>query len=528
MRPTLRTPTLIFCILFGPAVFLWIQFREMTFLNWYLAFMPFAWIALFALWHLIFGKEDFKKRSRFAASLAITYLILWIGAKFLLRYEGSTSGSSFPKFSWVWQDEVPGNPTPIQLAEPGEIDSELREAAGEARDFLGPNRSGMWEDLPFSTDWEKNPPQLVWRRPVGKAWSSFVVSDGKAITQEQVGDEERITCLDLFTGREIWHHADPGVRLLLVRAENEGAAMGGDGPRATPVIAGDRVFSVGATGIVNCLDLGTGRSLWQTDLVESFDISIPRWGFSNSPLILGDSQSIVLGGGDIEGPTLICLNQIDGTPLWIYDGEGSSYGSPRLLTIHGTEQIVSINRKSVTGLTPDSGELLWKFEWSGHYPKVGQPILYRENRLLVTASYGAGSYLLQIKKKDRAWTVAELWKSTRMKTKFSSAAIVGDYAYGLDEGRLACIDLETGNRVWKDQKYGFGQNLLFKDWLLIQTESGRVVLGQANPEGLEEKNSIDALSSMTWNIPAIAGRFLIVRNDREAACFLLPPHSDKP
>jgi outer membrane protein assembly factor BamB len=189
----------------------------------------------------------------------------------------------------------------------------------------------------------------------------------------------------------------------------------------------------------------------------------------------------------------------------------------------GVRQIVTIDYSAVCGLDPATGKTLWSHDWPGTFPKVGQPIAVGGDRLLVTASYGVGSLLLKIQKAaDGSFAVERLWKTTYLKTKFSSAAVIGDHAYGLDEGRLACIALADGKRVWKNEKFGFGQHLLFGSTLLVQTESGEVVVGTLDPGRFTESGRLPALSSMTWNPPTVAGRVLLVRNDLEAAAYLLP------
>lgn len=184
-------------------------------------------------------------------------------------------------------------------------------------------------------------------------------------------------------------------------------------------------------------------------------------------------------------------------------------------------QIVSVNAKDVTGHNPSTGEQLWRFDWPGKFPKVAQPLLVDDDLLLVTASYGVGSHLLKVQKQDEGWTVDRVWKTTRMKTKFSSASLLGGYAYGLDEGIMACIDLKTGKKVWKGGRYGFGQQLLVGDRLLVQAEQGGLVILKADPSGHEELAQVKALSHMTWNVPTLAGRYLLVRNDREVVCYRL-------
>jgi len=193
-----------------------------------------------------------------------------------------------------------------------------------------------------------------------------------------------------------------------------------------------------------------------------------------------------------------------------------------LLTLQGTRQIVSVNAKDLSGVDPNTGKELWKYDWPGFNPKVAQPFKIGENQILVTASYGAGSHLVEVNQGEGKWTATRKWKSIKMKTKFSSVSVKDGLAYGLDEGRLSCIDLANGKRIWKKQKFGFGQQLLIGgSHLLVQAEAGYVVIGKISPDEFVETGRIEALSSMTWNTPTLAGRLLLVRNDKEAVCYLL-------
>jgi len=525
IKRALRLLSLFAVIAFGPLAFALIISQQMTFLNWVLPVAVILWMVLFGIWYLVFGSG--RTRTRFGRLARI--LLGFLGAGFigslLVRYEGSLSGSSFPRFSWAWQPSEPGRPganDPTQVVTSGiPLDSGM--SGAPLVNFLGPDRDGMEPTPSFGTDWADRPPELVWRRPMGKAWSSFAIAGMRAVTQQQVGDDELVTCLDLATGKELWNHADRNTRLLLERAENSGAAMGGDGPRATPTLHEGKVYTMGGTGRVNCLDLELGTVVWSRDLIKELKGEVHRWGMASSPLILPDQQCVVFAGPGIPGPTLVACDLATGKEVWIYEGGGASYSSARVLTLCGVLQIVSVNATDVSGVDPSNGKELWKHPWPGRFPKVAQPLVYDGDKLLVTASYGAGSLLLQLSEKDGKMEAARIWKTTAMKTKFSSTAIIGDHAYGLDEGRFACIDLKSGNRVWKNQKFGFGQHLLFGNWLLVQAESGEIILGTTSPDGFVEKGRIQALTSMTWNVPVVAGRVLLVRNDLEAACYLLPP-----
>jgi len=535
MKPLVRIASLCLVLLLPAGAAYWAHRSEMTFLWWvFPASVPVS-LALLGLWHLVFGAAPFRTRLRRILSAAAGLLLLGFAASRTIRYEGSSSGSSYPAFAWVWEER---RDVPAGAAQPGPKAAGPESAAaavlppgaaGELHDFLGPGRDGAWETPAFATDWTTRPPALLWRRSVGKGWSSFTVAGGRALTQQQIGDDEHVTCLDLASGADLWSHRDPGTRLLLERAENGGAAMGGDGPRATPTIHEGRVYAMGGTGLANCLELETGRLLWSRHLLRELGGIAHRWGMASSPLFLRDEQLVVFAGPDKPGPTLVACDPATGETRWVNEGSGASYSSPRLVELAGARQILSVNCADVSGIDPATGETLWSHPWPGTFPKVGQPLVLPRDRVLVTASYGVGSLLVEVGRGPSGGLSAErIWKSTQLKTKFSSAAVLGDHAYGLDEGRLACIALADGKRVWKTEKFGFGQHLLFGEDLLVQTEPGDVVIGRVGPEGFAESGRIAALSSMTWNTPAVAGRILLVRNDREAAAWLLPEAAPAP
>ena len=145
------------------------------------------------------------------------------------------------------------------------------------------------------------------------------------------------------------------------------------------------------------------------------------------------------------------------------------------------------------------------------------------DRIILSASFNAGCVLLQIKTAaDGNFSVAEVWKNRSLKSDFSNVVARDGFLYGLDDGILACVDIATGERKWKDGRYGHGQLLLVDDLLLVQTEQGPVVLVEANPSGYREVARLKALGTKTWNTPALAGDLLLVRNDQEAVCYRLP------
>jgi outer membrane protein assembly factor BamB len=314
------------------------------------------------------------------------------------------------------------------------------------------------------------------------------------------------------TGRPVWAYTYPARFFQW---------QGGEGPRATPTIDGDRVYAYGATGVLTCLDLATGTKVWSRDVLGENHLENLVWGVSASPLVF--EGKVVVTGGETVGPTLFAYDCMSGQPLWKSGTEKASYSSPILATLAGRKVIVSVNAINVTVHDAANGEQLLSVHWTEEkWPKAAQPVILPNDQVFVSAGYGMGAMLFEVKAGDDGKLAATtLWKSLRMKTQFNSAAFRDGYLYGLDDGMMACIDAATGNRKWKDGHYGSGQTLLVDDLAIIQSEPGTVILTTARPERFQELGRIAALSSKTWNQPTLAGKYLLLRNDHEAVCYEL-------
>lgn len=461
-------------------------------------------------WWFLSG--TFRRRAlvRGLAGLAIVI----VAGKLTLRWDGSVNGATPFRLAWKWSPTKDAGLNDLaQEATPAAIPAEVPLPAdlADSPRFLGPQGNGVVPDPGLATDWKANPPQELWRIRVGVGFSSFAVAGRCAVTQEQRQEAEWVTCCEVTTGRLLWAHRDP-----VHFSEN----LGGPGPRATPSIADGTVYAIGATGILNALDLKTGALRWSRNILREQGLNIQEYGGAASPLVDGDLVIVGCGtaGADSGKPVLFGFERKDGKLRWSHGPGPASYSSPVLMTLGGEAQVVAVLGAAVVGLEPASGALRWRFDWRGFQPKVAQPVQVAPNRLLITSAYGLPSHLLQISGGE----VEPVWSKVQMKTKFSSAVAFDGYAYGLDEGKLVCMDLATGDRVWKGPRYGYGQNLLVGRLLLIQAESGEVVLCRPRPEGAEELSRIAPLQGTTWNAPALAGRYLLVRNDVEAVCLRLP------
>lgn len=392
--------------------------------------------------------------------------------------------------------------------------------------FLGPNRDAAIDHLRLDRDWQSRPPQLLWRREIGAGWSGFAVVAGHALTLEQRGENELVTCYDLDTGEVEW------ARSTEARYDS---TIAGIGPRSTPTVEGGIVYTQGASGRLLALDGATGEVLWQKDLLAEFGMTAEQeardlpYGRSGSPLIVGDLV-IVPAGGPSDGRTvsLVAYDKITGKKVWEGGEEQISCSSASTATLGGVEQVLIVNESSASGHDVATGRVLWSHPREGRSnanANVSQAVPLPPNRVFLSKGYGLGAALLELEPNaDGTFAVSELWQSNRvMRTKFANVAIRDGYVYGLSDGILECIELETGERIWKGGRYKHGQILLVDDLLLVLAESGEVFLVEASPE---KKNhvlgSFQAIEGKTWNTFALYGSRLVVRNAREAASYELP------
>ena len=256
--------------------------------------------------------------------------------------------------------------------------------------FLGPNRNGTVEGLRLARDWDARPPREVWRREVGAGWSSFAVAGGIAVTQEQRGPDEMVVAYDLSTGEILWTHSDP---------ERYDTTIAGIGPRATPTVVDGRVYTLGATGVLNALDAGDGSVIWSRDVAVDAGMEVPVWGFSSSPLVVEDLLVVAAGG------KLLGYGLAGGDLRWAGPDGGPSYSSPHRLTIDGIAQILMLNNAGATSVAPVDGRLLWEHAWAG--ASLVQPALTADGDLLISAGEGKGVRRIGAAHGPGGWTVEE-------------------------------------------------------------------------------------------------------------------------
>lgn len=511
------------------AAFWWLRrTSEMGYTTLYHVLVILASVALLALWFIRCGPGRARMRRNIVRA-GLAAFVLWMIV-----------------FKPVWNGDMGIYRWKLRFAP--DPDEALASIAGEGEasdwqatdfDYPGFLGKGYWAEVDnaqLDSDWESQPPEEVWRQEIGAGWSSFAIVGNYAVTQEQRGNEELVSCYRVDDGKLVWTHRDEA---RFDPADFQGG-LGGIGPRATPTIHDGRVLTQGATGIVNCLDAKTGRVLWSHDTAAETGADVITWGKSGSPLVVDDLVIVSVGAPNDEAArekfnsSLVAYDIETGELRWAAGKRQASYASPIVATLAGERQIVMLNEQWVTAHRVEDGAVLWEHPWSSEddgSASTTQPIPLGCNRLFLSKGYGVGSSLWEVTKDDHGkYSIEPQWDvpiKRVMKTKFSNAVVRDGYVYGLDDVLLSCIDASTGEVQWKKRRkeeFGHGQIMLVGDVILVISETGELALVEATPQEYRELASLQALDShdTTWNTPAFAPPYLLIRNSREAACYRLP------
>ncbi|HVF41867.1 MAG TPA: PQQ-binding-like beta-propeller repeat protein, partial [Pyrinomonadaceae bacterium] len=365
------------------------------------------------------------------------------------------------------------------------------QAGGDWPQWRGPNRDGVSKETGLLKQWPASGPPLAWKAAgAGRGYSSMSVSKGRLYTMGLRGEREFVVAFDFKTGKEVW-------------ATPHGSAFRndrGDGPRGTPTVDGDRVYSLGGGGDLSALDAASGKVVWTMNVLQKFGGTNITWGISESPLVVGEKLLVNAGG---PGASIVALNKRDGSLIWKSQSDRAGYSSGIPVVVGGKTQVVFFTSTRGLGLDLETGQLLWEYPRAANNVANAATPVARGNRVFITSDYGNGGGLVEIKADAKGVSASEVYFTKEMRNHHSSSILVGEHMYGFSGGILTAMRFDTGEVAWRDRSVGKG-SLVFADGMFYAlSEDGVVGLFEANPTAYAERGRfrIPQDSLPTWAHP---------------------------
>jgi outer membrane protein assembly factor BamB len=381
--------------------------------------------------------------------------------------------------------------------------------------FLGPERNGISRETGLLDSWPAGGLKELWRVDGGVGMAGIAVSQGRAVTLVERDGKQQLVCLNADTGASIWQTP---------LAPAYGNQMG-DGPRSTPTIAGDTVLAFTGEGTLAAVSLTDGRVRWSKNVVQELQGKPADYGMACSPLVVGDLVIVTVGAPQAA---VAAYRVKSGERAWSAGDDPAGYSSPALLEVGGRSQVVVFTGASVLGITPQAGEVLWRYPYVTDYDcNIATP-LASEGQVFVSAGENHGSVLLRLKPQGDRFDVEEVWKSegarSVLRNEWQTSVLLDDHLFGFDNvgsagpvTHLTCVRAATGERVWQQARFGKGNLIAADGKLLMTTIKGEVVVARASNKGYEEIGRQQVLEQ-TRQAPSLAEGRLYVRDDRHIVC----------
>ena len=399
------------------------------------------------------------------------------------------------------------------------LNSKVLLLAADWPQYLGPNRNAIYPDKALTKTWPDDGPKVVWRKKdIGEGLCGLVVSGEKAILFHEIARQDVIECLNAKTGRSIWSNQYP-------TSFSDSLGSGG-GPRATPAIIENKVYTMGAQGMVVCTDMTSGKTIWQVDAQKKFRAPNGFFGMACSPLIEGNALLLNIGGEN--GMGIVALNKINGKLLWKTLDDEASYSSPVMATLQGKRRAVFFTRSGLAVINPIDGNIDYQQHWRSriHASVNAAAPLVVADQIFITSSYNTGALVIKSTKER----YKKIWSNdTSLSSQYASVMHKDGFLYGT-HGRadipptpaLRCIELATGKIKWSEDRFGDCQMILCGDRLAALMENGELVLGQVSPNGWKEISRAQVVGSDARRQPALADGRLYVRSKNQISCLEVP------
>lgn len=376
--------------------------------------------------------------------------------------------------------------------------------------FRGQTRSGGTDEVIGEISWLENEPELLWRKEIGSAFSELVISNQMIYTLaseqiDSVSGNEFVIAFNEETGEEVWR-----TKIDSIFIDVDGW---GNGPRSTPSIDDNHVYCLSAHGKLSAHSRKDGEMLWQVNFPKDYSSTLPRWGYSSSPLLFEDKLIVEVGGTDSRA--FMCFDKKDGKVIWSKAKGNASYNSPLLATIQGQAQFIFMSGRTLYSYHPN-GDTLWTYKMPLSRLSA-MPVLIDEDKIFVSGVRSVGFAIVQIKDN----VAKEVLRGNSMKNDFNSCSYYNGHIYGFHVAALRCISAETGDVKWTKRGYGKGSLIRVDGQLLVLSDKGKLILVDTDASAYKEKGSVQAIHGKSWTAPSFSNGKVYVRNRTEMACYKL-------
>jgi outer membrane protein assembly factor BamB len=375
----------------------------------------------------------------------------------------------------------------------------------------GPTRNFQTDASGLRDTWPAGGPRVVWKRPLGEGYSSPAVESGVLYTSYGKPRQEIVLAANAETGATLWEHATP-----MEFTSDAGAEMG-NGPYATPLVVGDRLFIAGVAGRLQCLDKKTGKLLWTQQLWSEHHGSRMMYGYASSPIAFRDTVIVPVGG---RGKALMAFQQADGKTVWSKNDFGNVYSSPVLISVGGLEQLAAVMDGAVIGVNPHNGDLQWQVPFQAEYSiAVASPVWGPDNLLFVSAEYNAGAKVIELQRSGQQTKAAELWSSNRLRLHHGNAMRIGEAIYFSSGGKgsqaiLSAVHARTGKIYWQERSIEKATFVWADQKLITLDQDGNLMIAYPSPQGFKIAAKAKLLEHLSWTPPTLVGPRLYIRDRR--------------
>jgi outer membrane protein assembly factor BamB len=374
----------------------------------------------------------------------------------------------------------------------------------------GPHRNFHTEASGLKDTWPASGPRVIWTRPLGDGYSSPVVEDRVLYTMYGRPREEVVLAADAETGRTLWEHVTP------MTFQSDAPEMG-NGPYSTPLLTGDRLFTTGVAGRLQCLEKKTGKLLWTQELWSSHQGSRLMYGYASSPIAFRQTVIVPVGG---PGHAVMAFQQADGRVAWSRNDFGNVYSSPVLINVDGLEQLALLMDGAVLAVNPHNGDPQWQVPFKADYSiAVATPVWGPGNLLFVSSEYNAGTKVIALERQGQQTKATELWSSNRLRLHHGNAIRVGDAVYFSSGGKgsqaiLSAVDVRTGTIHWQQRSIEKATFVWADGKLITLDQDGNLMIAYPSPQGFKIAARARLLTSLSWTPPVLVGTRAYLRDRR--------------